>query len=280
MTAVVETISALRQHLDGKRGVGLVPTMGALHQGHASLIAAARAECETVVVSIFVNPLQFDRKDDLARYPRTPDADLELCQRLGTDVIFAPPASEMYPSAPLATVNVERIVDHLCGPYRPGHFRGVATVVMKLLQIVQPQRAYFGEKDAQQLAVIQKMVIDLNVPVAIVPVATVRERDGLAISSRNRHLTPQERQSAPALYAALRTAERMIGEGETNVDTVKHAASAALAAVPGVRVEYFEIVNPDDMQPMATITKPARVAGAIWLGSTRLIDNVLVDIKR
>ena len=280
MTAVVETISALRRHLDGKRGVGLVPTMGALHQGHASLIATARAECATVVVSIFVNPLQFDRKDDLARYPRTPDADRQLCEQLGTDVIFAPPASEMYPSPPRATVNVERIADHLCGPYRPGHFRGVATVVMKLLDIVQPQRAYFGEKDAQQLAVIRKMVIDLNVPVTIVPVPTVREADGLAISSRNRHLNPQERRSAPALYAALRTAERMIAEGETRAEAVKNAAVAVMSTAPGIRVEYFEIVDPDEMQPMETITIPARVAGAIWLGSTRLIDNVLVEKAR
>jgi pantoate--beta-alanine ligase len=280
MTAVVETISALRQQLDGKRNVGLVPTMGALHQGHATLIAAARAECDIIVVSIFVNPLQFDRKDDLERYPRTPDTDRQLCERLGVDFIVSPSAREMYPTAPLAAVNVERVGDHLCGKHRPGHFRGVATVVMKLLQIVRPARAYFGEKDAQQLAVIRKMVIDLNVPVTIVPVATVREPDGLAISSRNRHLGPQERQSAPALYAALRAAERMILDGETSVEAVTKAAAAVMGAVPGIRIEYFEIVDPDDMQPMERIAMPALVAGAIWIGSTRLIDNVVVNVTK
>src|SRR4051812_48581879 len=206
----VKSISELRRRLHNVRGIGLVPTMGALHNGHASLIETARSQCDCVVVSIFVNPLQFDRKDDLDRYPRTLDSDVALCEKLGVDLIFAPSAIEMYPKPPLCTVEVGRIADHLCGPFRPGHFRGVATVVMKLLQIVQPQHAYFGEKDAQQLAGIRRVVADLNVATAIVEVPTVREPDGLAMSSRNRHLSGTERTSATVLYDALREAAGLI----------------------------------------------------------------------
>jgi pantoate--beta-alanine ligase len=277
MTRVVDTIGQLRSQLDRNRVIGLVPTMGALHEGHARLIARARDECGVVVVSIFVNPLQFDRRNDLERYPRTPDADRGMCEQLGVDLVFAPDASEMYPAPPLCTVDVSRIADHLCGRYRPGHFRGVATVVMKLLQIVQPERAYFGEKDAQQLAVIRRMVGDLNVPVTIVEVPTVREADGLAISSRNRHLSREERRSATVLYGALQIAAQMISAGQTDADAVKQAAAAHVAADPAVRLEYLEVVDPDDMQPVSAITKPVRLAGAIWIGSTRLIDNIFVD---
>ena len=182
--------------------------MGALHAGHAALVDAARRECGVVVVSIFVNPLQFNSQDDLARYPRTLDADVELCRELGVDVVFAPSASEVYPEPPECSVDVGRLADHLCGKFRPGHFRGVATVVLKLFQMVQPHRAYFGEKDAQQLAIVTRLAADFNLPIEVVGVPTVREADGLAMSSRNRHLSAAERSLAPSLYRALEEARQ------------------------------------------------------------------------
>ena len=200
-------MAALRARLDRSRSagisIGLVPTMGALHAGHVALIERARRECGCVVVTIFVNPLQFDREDDLRRYPRTLEADLDTCRRLDVDVVFAPRDDEMYPSPPTCTVRVDRLADHLCGRHRPGHFEGVATVVLKLLQIALPARAYFGEKDAQQTAIIRRVVRDFNVPVDIVEVPIVREPDGLAISSRNVHLGRGERRVAVSLYRIL-----------------------------------------------------------------------------
>lgn len=276
---LIESIPNLRRRLsDARRSgatVGLVPTMGALHAGHARLIERARAECQTAAVSIFVNPLQFDRKDDLERYPRTLDADRQLCDRIGVDVVFVPPVEEIYPAPPQCTVDVGRLADHLCGKFRPGHFRSVATVVMKLFAIVQPDRAYFGEKDAQQLAIIRRMVVDLNVPVDVVGVATVREPDGLALSSRNSQLSPGERQSATALFRALQRADRQIAGGDTDPANVTRVAIAEIPTDPSLRLEYLEIVDPNEMQPVARIAGPVRVAGAMWVGSTRLIDNVL-----
>ncbi len=213
---VHDDIAGLRASVADRRTrgpIGFVPTMGALHAGHASLIARARRECETVVVSIFVNPLQFDRAEDLARYPRPLDDDVALCEGLGVDFVFAPAPDVMYPSQPQCTVSVGQMADHLCGAFRPGHFAGVATVVVKLLNIVQPDVAYFGEKDAQQLAIVRRAVADLNVPVTIASVETVREPDGLAISSRNRHLSSDERRLAPLLYQALRAVQRPGGRG-------------------------------------------------------------------
>ena len=274
-TPVVESISELRRRLQHFREIGLVPTMGALHAGHAKLIETACSQCDCVVVSIFVNPLQFDRKDDLDRYPRTLERDVELCEKMGVDLIFAPSAMEMYPKPPLCTVEVGRIADHLCGPFRPGHFRGVATVVMKLLQIVRPDRAYFGEKDAQQLAVIRRVVADLNVATAIVEVPTVREPDGLAMSSRNRLLSGTQRTSATVLYEALREAAGLIAAGERDATVIRKTATDRIARTPSVRLEYFDIVDPEEMQPVSRIEGPVRAAGAIWVGSTRLIDNML-----
>jgi pantoate--beta-alanine ligase len=274
-TPVVESISELRRRLQHQRETGLVPTMGALHAGHARLIETACSQSDCVVVSIFVNPLQFNRKDDLDRYPRTLDSDVELCEKLSVDLIFVPSASEMYPAPPLCTVEVARIADHLCGPFRPGHFGAVATVVMKLLQIVQPHRAYFGEKDAQQLAVIRHVAADLNVPTAIVEVPTVREPDGLAMSSRNRLLSGPQRASATVLYEALREAAGLIAEGQRDPAVIKRTATDRIGSAPGVRLEYFDTVDPEEMQPVSRIDGPVRVAGAIWVGSTRLIDNVL-----
>ena len=283
MLEQIDTIPALRERLtprsttapkpEGRRR-GLVPTMGALHAGHAELIRAARRECEFVIVSIFVNPLQFDNQDDLTRYPRTLDADIAMCRDIGVDVVFAPSPAEMYPERLECTIDIGRLGDHLCGKFRPGHFRGVATVVMKLLQVVQPDRAYFGEKDAQQLAIIRRMTADLNIPVSIVEVPTVRESDGLALSSRNRHLSAEQRSSAAALYQALLEAKRLISLGERNAVAVRMAAAAKIPESGALRLEYLEVVDAATMQPVDQIGERVRVAGAMWVGSTRLIDNL------
>jgi pantoate--beta-alanine ligase len=279
--ALIDTIAALRERLAGPRQssaiIGFVPTMGALHAGHARLIERARRDCAVVAVSLFVNPLQFDRKDDLERYPRTLDADLDLCGRLAVDLVFAPPVAEMYPEPPACTIAVGHLADHLCGQYRPGHFQSVATVVAKLFGIVQPHRAYFGEKDLQQLTIIRRMVRDLNLPVEIVGVETVREPDGLALSSRNARLSPAERQLATALFRALQKAARMIAAGETDPARVRREAAAEIPqADSALRLEYLEIVDAD-MQPVARVGDPVHVAGALWVGTTRLIDNVRSD---
>ena len=282
MLELIETIDNLRERLSrrspkGAGGRGLVPTMGALHEGHAALIRTARRECDTVVVSIFVNPLQFDRPDDLERYPRTLPRDLDMCRDLDVDVVFAPSPREMYPQPAVCTVDVGPLGNHLCGKFRPGHFRGVATVVLKLLQIASPDRAYFGEKDAQQLAIVKRMVSDLNVPVDIVGVPTVREPDGLAMSSRNRHLTASDRELAISLYRALLAACRAIAGGEQRPDAVRQAAARAIPDSPILKLEYLEVVDPATLQPLDVVVMPARVAGALWVGSTRLIDNVLCN---
>ena len=285
MSAVlVHSISDLRGRLEPFRRdgriIGLVPTMGALHAGHGRLIERAREECGTVVVSVFVNPIQFNQVLDFERYPRTLEADLKFCSDRGVDFVFTPPESEMYPCPQLAFVEVEKVTEHLCGAKRPGHFRGVTTVVTKLFNIVQPHRAYFGEKDAQQLATIQRMVADLNMPIEIVPVPTVREPDGLALSSRNTHLNEEERRVAPALYRSLQAARELIASGILDPGEVRRGALELLAKYPQIQVEYFEIVDAGTMQPVERITGPVRVAVAAWLGSTRLIDNIWCEYGR
>ncbi len=279
MTTRIDTIDGLRAALRSLESSaaprGLVPTMGALHAGHARLIERARAECAPVVVSIFVNPLQFDRPDDLARYPRDLDRDLAMCRELGVDLVFAPAPAEIYPRPLDCRVEIGRLGDHLCGPFRPGHFSAVATVVLKLFEIAGPDRAYFGEKDAQQLAIIRRMADDFNLPVDVVEVATVREADGLAMSSRNARLSAGERRLAPALYQALLAAREAIEAGGTDPAAVRGAAIAVLPASDRLRLEYFEIVDPGDLQPVAAIGGPVRAAAAAWVGSTRLIDNLL-----
>lgn len=275
---VVHSIEELRRVLvpirNARRSIGLVPTMGALHAGHGRLIETALRESGCVVVSVFVNPIQFDRNDDYSRYPRELSSDFEFCAARGVDIVFAPSAEEMYPDPQRAFVEVKEVSGHLCGQFRPGHFRGVATVVLKLLNIVQPDRAYFGEKDAQQLAVIRQLVKDLNVPVELVEVPTVREADGLALSSRNAYLSTEERNVAPALYRALQIAANLISTGATCPTEIKNDALRMFDAHPEIRIEYLEIVNVD-MLPVERITGPVRVAGAVWIGKTRLIDNVL-----
>jgi pantoate--beta-alanine ligase len=284
MAEIIESIKLLRAHVAeqrraGKR-IGLVPTMGALHLGHRRLIEEARRETGCVIVTIFVNPTQFDRKDDLDRYPRTLDADMAVCAEAGADFVFVPSAEEMYPQEQLTWVEVPALGQTLCGPGRPGHFRGVATVVMKLLQIARADRAYFGEKDAQQLAIIRRMVRDLNVPVEIIPVATVREPDGLAMSSRNKHLSPEERQIAVVLSKALFEARDRIQSGERSalriLEHIQLLFQPLFAKI--VQVEYFSFVDPETLVPVEKIEKTVLIAGAIWVGKTRLIDNVTVAL--
>ncbi|HWR51437.1 MAG TPA: pantoate--beta-alanine ligase [Bryobacteraceae bacterium] len=278
---IVKSIDGIRALVREARAagetIGFVPTMGALHAGHAALIDQARAGADFLIVSIFVNPLQFDREDDYQRYAKNLPADAALCESRGVDAIFAPEAAEMYPGSQRTHVDVERVTDRLCGQFRPGHFRGVSTVVTKLFNIVQPDKAYFGEKDAQQLAVVRRMAADLNMPVEIVPVPTVREADGLALSSRNVRLTAEERRAAPALYRALLAVANAIEGGACDPERAKAEGLAVLAGEPLIRSEYLEIVDVEDMQPVASVRGPVLVAGAAWVGSTRLIDNVRIE---
>ena len=276
----VHTVKDIRDSLQAPREsgqvIGLIPTMGALHAGHIQNIRTARKECGLVVVSIFVNPLQFGPSEDYARYPRPLAEDLEMCRQNGVDVVFTPAVEEIYPAPQITFVELPRVSQYLCGAYRPGHFRSVATVVLKLFNIVQPHRAYFGEKDAQQLAVIRTMTRDLNLPIRIVGVPTVREADGLAMSSRNQYLGPAERRAAPALYRALLEAANRARSGEKDPAKIREAGLAVLGQEPLIRLQYFELVDPDEMQPVTAVTSPVLIAAAVWIGSTRLIDNVRV----
>ena len=276
---LISTIEALRLRVAAARRsqktVGLAPTMGALHAGHIRLIDQAVQDCDLVIVTLFVNPTQFNQPDDFEQYPRTIEHDLAVCEEHSADVLFAPSVEEMYPGRERTFVEVTHLTDHLCGPYRPGHFRGVATVVAKLLNIAQADRAYFGEKDAQQLAVIKRTVKDLNIPTEIVSVPTLREPDGLALSSRNQHLNAEDRKTAVALYQALTATKEAVAGGEESAEEVLRIARKEFEKYPGARVEYFEIVDPDDMQPVETIRGPVRAATAVWVGETRLIDNML-----
>src|SRR2546425_7436938 len=256
-------VEDIREALDAAENIGLVPTMGALHAGHEALIQRARTDSQVVVVSIFVNPLQFGPNEDYTRYPRALQQDLELCERSGVDLVFAPSVEEMYPLPQLTFVEVTRVSEHLCGKFRPGHFRGVATVVLKLFNIIRPHRAYFGEKDMQQLAVIRRMVADLNLPITVVGVPTVRESNGLAQSSRNQYLNAEERTAAPILYRALQEAARRIRSGERDAVQIREAARAWLKETPLIRTEYFEIVDPHELQPVNIIDGPVRIAAAI-----------------
>jgi pantoate--beta-alanine ligase len=274
ISSVRELKGRVREFGRTSSSLGFVPTMGALHAGHAALFDAARRENDFVVASIFVNPLQFDRSEDLERYPRTMEHDLFVCDEHGVDLVFAPASADIYPAQQLAFVDVPALTESLCGRFRPGHFRGVATVVLKLLNLVQPDRAYFGEKDAQQLAVIRRMVQDLNVPAAIVPVPTVREPDGLALSSRNKHLSLAERAIAPVLSRALHQAHELLRNKVLSVAQIRKSVLPLFAAHPEIKLEYFEITDPNTLEPLDHVDGSALIAAAMWLGSTRLIDNL------
>jgi len=279
---VVSTVAATRAAVAAARRqdqtVGLVPTMGALHAGHASLIGAARRECGYVVVSIFVNPTQFGPREDFARYPRPLEQDLALCANEGVDLVFTPEAEEMYPPGYCTFVDVKGLGDVLCGLSRPGHFRGVATVVLKLLNIVQPDSAYFGQKDAQQVRILQQMIRDLNLPVVMRMCPTVREPDGLALSSRNQYLDPLQRRQAPVLHTALEEAKVLIGAGERNAGRIRQALEAQLAKAAGANVDYVAVVDFATLSPLRKLHGQVLLALAVHFGSTRLIDNVLVTL--
>jgi pantoate--beta-alanine ligase len=281
MTPVVTTIAEVRKAVADARArgqrIGFVPTMGALHEGHAALVRAARAASGFVVVSIFVKPTQVGRKVDFAKYPRTLEADQKLCAEAGAHLIFAPAVAEMYPANSLTFVEVGELGDRLCGASRPGHFRGVCTVVLKLFNIVLPDAAHFGAKDYQQARILSQMVRDLNVPVGVRIEPTVREPDGLALSSRNRYLSESERAAAPHIYRALRATRAKAQAGETDVAKLEAALRAELEAIPGARVDYASVVDAETLQPLATLDRPAAAAAAVYLGTTRLIDNLSIS---
>ena len=277
---VFATIPEVRAALSDMRAirkrVGLVPTMGALHEGHLSLVRAAKKQCDAVVVSIFVNPTQFGPTEDLTKYPRQMERDRALLEEEDVDILFAPSVEEIYGSGSITWVLVEGLSEKLDGRSRPGHFRGVATVVAKLFNIIEPQIAFFGQKDAAQLAVIRRMVRDLNFPVEIIAGAIVRESDGLAMSSRNAFLSPEGRGRALVLQRSLRRAEAEFQSGQRIAAKLISAALEVLASEPQVAVDYLEVVNPDTLDTVERITKTALLAIAARVGSTRLIDNVLL----
>jgi pantoate--beta-alanine ligase len=257
--------------------IGLVPTMGFLHEGHASLIRKARKDTDCVIVTIFVNPSQFGPKEDFKRYPRAIKKDLGLCKKEGADIIFAPEAKEMYPKGYATYVNVERITDKLCGVSRPGHFKGVSTVVAKLFNITTPDIAYFGQKDAQQTIVIKRMAEDLNMSVEIKVMPIVREKDGLAMSSRNIYLNRKERSRAQSIYKSLKSAKELFGKGERDSKKIINKIKRAIDNLPDAKVDYAAIVDAEDLRDIKKISGKALVAMAVKIGKTRLIDNIVLN---
>jgi len=300
---VARTIESVRRLVKAARKagkkIGFVPTMGALHIGHISLIEAAKKNCDFVVVSIFVNPTQFGPNEDFTKYPRPIEADLNICRKAGVDVIFAPTPQVMYPQENLTCeiescravsscieagyltgltwVNVEKISEPLCGKFRPGHFRGVATVCAKLFNIVLPDVAYFGQKDAQQAIVIKRMVADLNMPLKIVVCPTVREKTGLAMSSRNQYLTPQQKKDAAYIYKSLQKCRQMIKQGGRDTKKIIAEMRKVLKQIPSVEIQYVSIVDAETLQNIDKVADKILVAVAVKVGSTRLIDNILTE---
>ena len=281
---IVKTINQLRLAVQKGRAegktIGLVPTMGALHRGHASLIEAAVKKCDFVIVSIFVNPTQFGPNEDLDKYPRDLEGDAKICEQAGADIIFTPDVNEMYPDKIITWVEVEDLTDNLCGKSRPGHFKGVTTVCAKLFNVVCPDTAFFGQKDAQQAVVIKRMVKDLNMPLKIEICPTVREESGLAISSRNQYLSESEKKEAELLYAALEKCEEMVGKGVSNRGKLVDAMREMLAKSPNLNVEYISIVDMETLKDIDNITSGSLVAMAVKIGATRLIDNIIVDTNK
>jgi pantoate--beta-alanine ligase len=275
---VVRTIAearALRQKLSGT--VGFVPTMGYLHEGHLALVKQARIENSAVIVSIYVNPTQFGPREDFGAYPRELNRDLELLRGEGVDIVFVPSDDEMYPPEFSSWVDVEKVTERLEGASRPGHFRGVATVVAKLFNIVQPSRAYFGQKDAQQAVVIKRMVADLNMGIEIVIVPTVRESDGLAMSSRNIYLSPRERQAATILFRALTLARQLRRGGEKDAGKIRRQMTSLIQKEPLARIDYVSIADAETLEELNLIDRPALASLAVRIGKTRLIDNMLLE---
>ncbi len=281
---VAKTIEPVRSLVkaarSGGKKIGLVPTMGALHVGHISLIETAVKECDFVVVSIFVNPTQFGPGEDFEEYPRPLDADLEICIKAGTDVVFAPTPEQMYPEENLTWVNVEKLTESLCGQLRPGHFRGVTTVCTKLFNIVAPDIAYFGQKDAQQAIVIRRMVADLNMPLEIIICPTVREPNGLAVSSRNKYLTEQQKKDAANIYKSLQKCRQMIDAGVKETTEIITEMRKILQRVPSIEIEYISIVDAETLRNIDHITGKILAAVAVRIGPARLIDNILFDATK
>ncbi|HSA93902.1 MAG TPA: pantoate--beta-alanine ligase [Terriglobales bacterium] len=276
LRTIPEMRAACRAARETGKRLGLVPTMGALHAGHLSLVRAARAQCDVVAVSIFVNPTQFGPTEDFEKYPRSLERDCELLEREAVDLVFAPAVAEMYPPGAVTWVTVEGLSQRMCGASRPGHFRGVTTVVSKLLHVVEPDAAFFGQKDAAQCTIIRKMVRDLDMGVAIVTCPIVREPDGLAMSSRNAYLDPAQRASATVLHRSLRRVEDLWKKGERGSAKLIDAAQRIFLEEPDVRLDYVEIVNNDTLDPVEGVSSGALVAVAAFVGSTRLIDNLLL----
>ena len=276
---MLRTAADVRSWRMGAGRTGLVPTMGALHDGHASLVKRAVGENEAAVVSIFVNPTQFGPSEDFAAYPRDEAADLALCEKLGAAMVFAPTIEEMYPAGAITYVTVEALSDKLCGRSRPGHFRGVTTVVSKLFHVVEPDQAFFGQKDAAQSAIIRRMVRDLNIPVQVVIGPIVREPDGLAMSSRNAYLDAPQRLSALVLHRSLLAVQERFDRGERKVQALIEAGKQVFAEDPSVRLDYFEIVDPETLDPVDRLSHSALVAVAAFVGKARLIDNVVLTVN-
>ncbi len=276
ITSATEMTALSREVRRAGKRLGFVPTMGALHPGHISLVRTARAQSDVVVASIFVNPKQFGPNEDFAKYPRSLESDSAKLSCENTDYLFQPSVEEMYPTGATTWVTVEGITDKLDGRSRPGHFRGVTTVVAKLFNIVQPDLAFFGQKDAAQAAIVRKMVRDLNFDVEIVVCPVVREPDGLAMSSRNVYLSAAERKQATVLYRALMRVQMLADQGESDSARLAAAGQQVMSEEPSVRLDYFEIVNPDTLDPVASTSGGALVAVAAHVGSTRLIDNILL----
>ena len=278
---ILRTVSDLRAFMPPirrqGRTLGFVPTMGAFHEGHLALMRQAKSECDVAVVSLFVNPTQFSTGEDFARYPRDLERDSEMAESAEVDALFAPDAAEIYPLGPSITVEVAELTNRWEGERRPGHFTGVATVCAMLFNIVQPDRSYFGQKDYQQLKVIQRMVGALHFPTTIVPVPTVRESDGLAMSSRNAYLSPPERSAAPALFRALRTAADLFEAGERDANTIERTARWVLAEEELIREDYLGVADSETLEPVETVDKTAVLLLAVHLGSARLIDNIVLE---
>ena len=276
---VLHSIVEMRKARRKLRGsVGFVPTMGYLHEGHLELARRARAENRNVIVSIFVNPAQFGPKEDYAAYPRDTERDLALLKKEGVNIVFMPGAEDMYPPKYCTWVDLEKVTERLEGAIRPGHFRGVATVVAKLFNIVEPTRAYFGQKDAQQVVVIQKMVADLHMNLEVVVVPTVREPDGLAMSSRNVYLSPQERKAATVIYKSLSLAQKLWGKGERNADVIRKKMTALIQSEPRAsRIDYVSIADAETLEELDRIDRKAVVSLAVKIGKPRLIDNIILE---
>jgi len=278
---VITKINEMRTRVlsvkDRKRSIGLVPTMGALHDGHISLIRSARKENDELVVSIYLNPTQFDNSDDFDKYPRQLNEDIEIIRKENADVVFAPCTEEMYPEGFCTHVTESRLSDALCGRVRPGHFNGVATIVTKLFNIIQPGRAYFGQKDYQQSAIIKRLVADMNMDIDILVCPIVRDEDGLALSSRNRRLDPDERQNALCIHGSLTKAREMFASNIRDAKEIIEEMTSVIKKTEHTKIDYISIVNADTLEDISSVNGKALTAVAVWIGNTRLIDNTILE---